>query len=263
MKSLLSFLLIAAAALLQPALLVAQPAAYSGSYGGALVWEGTVVMNGDVLIRKGGQLTIRPGTEVRVVPAEATKIDPEYLSSLTELLVRGRLDVEGTEQQPVRFVIENKPGGDEIAWAGITLDGAEPSAIRYVEISRAEIGIRCVGTAPLIEHNRLSRCRYGIVAQQGSHPKILDNRLEDGEGGIFCWRGSNPYLKGNTILNHDEEAVFVDADSRPWLDRNTLRGNAVGLAMTPRDLPFDEVEVQGNGTDVLWLATPDQGAGQP
>ncbi len=82
------------------------------------------------------------------------------------------------------------------------------------------------------------RCRYGIVAQQQSHPKILENALADGEGGIFCWNGSNPYLLDNRITGHDEEAVFVDAGSRPWLDRNTISGNAIGLALYPRDLPL-------------------------
>ena len=258
--ALLSLLLLAACQpQKQPVSAVLPPITeYAGAYGGDLVWEGTVTMADDVLILAGGSLTMRPGTEVRIVPAEGTQIDPEYFSSLTELLVRGRLNVEGTAEQPVRFTIVERPGLEEPAWAGITFDAAEPGAIRHAVIERAETGVRCVGSAPAIVNNLIRRCRYGIIAQAGSHPKILDNRIEDGEGGIFCWRGSNPYLKGNRIAGHDEEGVFVDADSRPWLDRNTVTGNAIGLAIYPRDLPYDNTEVTGNQENLRWL-----GPGQP
>lgn len=229
---------------------------------GVRTWSGVVVMTGDVLVPAGARLVIEAGTEVRVVPAEATKIDPEYLSSQTELLIRGELEVRGTAEAPVRFVIA-EPYNEEIAWSGITLDGAEPSLLRHVMIERADIGIRCVRSAPLIEQCTLQRCRYGIVAQQQSHPKILDNRIADGEGGIFCWRGSNPYLKGNVITGNDEEGVFVDADSRPWLDRNVITANAIGLALYSRDLPYDDSAVRDNVEDLRWLGRQGQDGARP
>ena len=234
------------------------PAGYSGAYAANLVWEGTVTMSSDVLILPGATLIIRAGTRVNIVPAEGTKIDPEYLSSQTELLIRGGLDIQGTKDQPVRFVIMPGIDNEEFAWAGITLDNADESHIAHAEIERADIAIRCVTSSPEILGNRITSCRYGIVAQQQSHPKILNNILSNGEGGIFCWRGSNPYLLGNQIYGHDEEAVFVDADSRPWLDRNTISQNAVGLALYPRDLPYDSTMVTGNQEDVRWLGRQGQ-----
>ena len=226
---------------------------YQGVYSGDLVWEGIVTMAGDVLILEDGSLTIRAGTQVNIVPAEGTKIDPEYLSSQTELLVRGKLDIQGTPESPVRFLIVETSETDEIAWSGITLDNAAESHIRYAELERADIAVRCVTSSPEIMGNRIVNCRYGIVAQQQSHPKILENDLLDGEGGIFCWRGSNPYLLNNRITGHDEEAVFVDESSRPRLDRNTISGNTIGLALYPRDLPFDSVSVTDNGENLRWL----------
>lgn len=234
------------------------PREYAGAYGGELVWEGEVTMRGDVLILESGRLTIRPGTTVHVVPAEGTQIDPEYFSSLTELLVRGRLEIAGTGEQPVRFVIVERPELEEIAWAGISFDRGATGAVRQAVIERAETGVRCVASSPEITGNLIRRCRYGVIAQAGSHPKILDNRIEDGEGGVFVWRGSNPYLKGNRITGLDEEGIFVDADSRPWLDRNTVSGNAIGLALSPRDLPYDDTEVKDNTENLRWL-----GGGMP
>ena len=231
----------------------ADTASYQGAYSGDLVWEGRVTMASDVLIMEGGSLTIRAGTQVNVVPAEGTKIDPEYLSSLTELLVHGKLDIQGTPEAPVRFLIVEGSETEEIAWSGITLDRASESFIRNAELERADIAIRCVKSSPEIMGNRIANCRYGIVAQQQSHPKILENILQDGEGGIFCWRGSNPYLKNNQITGHDEEAVFVDESSRPWLDRNMISDNTIGLALYPRDLPFDSVSVTDNSENIRWL----------
>lgn len=242
-----------------PALAAAGATQYAGAYGGELVWAGSVTMTDDVLILAGGSLTIRAGTQVNVIPAEGTKIDPEYLSAQTELLVRGRLDIQGTPAAPVRFVILDRPGGEAIAWAGITLDRAAPSLIRYAELTRADIAIRCVSSSPQIHGNRIVDCRYGIVAQQQSHPRITGNQLADGEGGIFCWRGSNPVLRDNRITGHDEEGVFVDSDSRPRLEVNTISGNAVGLALYPRDLPFEAAAVTGNTENVRWLGRQGQG----
>lgn len=233
---------------------------YAGAYAENLIWEGTVTMSGDVLILAEGSLTIRPGTQINVLPAEGTKIDPEYLSSQTELLVRGKLEILGTADAPVRFVLIKQNDMDEIAWSGITLDGAAQSRILFAEMERADIAIRVVASSPEIKGNRITRCRYGIVTQQQSHPKILDNLLTDGEGGIFCWKGSNPYLLGNTIKDHDEEAIFVDIDSRPWLDRNHVSGNAIGLALYPRDLPFDSVDVTDNIENVRFLGHQGEGA---
>lgn len=234
------------------------PAEYAGAYGGDLVWTGTVTMTGDVLILPGGSLTIRPGTEVRVIPAEGTQIDPEYFSSLTELLVRGRLEVEGLAEQPVRFTIVERPDLEEIAWAGITFDAGASGSVRQALLERAETAVRCVQSSPSLIGNQIRRCRYGIIVQQQSAPQILDNRISDGEGGVFCWRGSNPHLAGNHVSGHDEEGIYVDADSRPRLERNTVVGNAIGLALYPRDLPYDSNEVRDNTDDLRWL-----GPGKP
>ena len=233
---------------------------YAGAYSSDLVWSGEVTMTSDVLILKGASLSIRPGTQVNVIPAEGTKIDPEYLSSQTELLVRGKLDVQGTAEAPVSFVVKAGEGDDEFAWAGITLDRAEESRISHAMLERADIAIRCVESSPLILGNHITRSRYGIVAQQKSHPEIVGNMLSDGEGGIFCWRGSNPQIRGNTVTGHDEEALFVDALSRPGLWKNLLHDNAVGLALYPRDLAYDQVIVRNNLEDLRWLGQQGQGA---
>ena len=231
---------------------------YKESYAGDLVWQGKVTMAADVLILKGGSLTIKPGTEVTVVPAEGTKIDPEYLSSQTELLVRGFLDIQGTPTAPVRFVLASVDDSTDTAWAGITLDRAGDSRIAHAKLERADIAIRCVQSSPDIVGNRISRSRYGIVAQHQSHPVIQDNLLVDGEGGIFCWRHSHPQLINNRVLGHDEEGVFIDATSYPRMVGNRISQNAIGLALYPSDEKINDAEIQNNTENVRWLGRQGQ-----
>jgi parallel beta-helix repeat protein len=226
---------------------------YRGAYAQDLVWEGEVTMTGDVLILQGATLTVKPGTRVHVIPSESTKIDPEYLSAETELLIRGSLDIQGTQDSPVYFIPRDRDKSDSIAWAGITLDHAVSSRIAHAFLERADMAIRCVNSSPDIVGNQISSSRYGIVAQEESHPEILDNTIVDGEGGVFCWRSSNPKISGNRVLGHDEEALFVDWTSRPKLSANLISGNAIGLAIYPRDLELDLNSVTGNAENLRWL----------
>ncbi|AMV72409.1 hypothetical protein JCM30471_09260 [Desulfuromonas carbonis] len=230
------------------------PVEVSGVLTGTLHWQGEIHLVGDVLIPAGSHLTIASGTTVRVTPAEATRIDPEFLSSGTELLVRGSLEVLGTATDPVRFLADGKGDADDnYAWAGILLDQAFGSSVEGAIIEGAETGLLVIGCSPRIEGNRISGSRYGIIVQAGGAPNILDNTVENGEGGIFCWDGARPYLKGNRIRGQAEEGIYVDRWSRPWLDRNEVTSNDLGLVLGPRDLPADTTAITGNRVDRMFL----------
>ena len=184
---------------------------FSGAHSGRLVWEGTVVMRDDLLILAGGELIIRPGTQVRVVPAEGTKIDPEYLSSLTELLIRGRLDIQGTAAAPVRFVIDGDVAGGEPAWAGITLDRAAPSRIAHVDIVSAEMAIRCVASSPEIVGSRITASREGIVAQALHWLKVFGGTaLFGGFLSVVLVREIAPVLVGLILIGRSGSVILAE-----------------------------------------------------
>ncbi len=227
------------------------PVEVAGVLNGKTVLRGHVVVSGDILVPPGAALIVRPGTTLHVRGSESTKIDPEYLSPQTELLVRGTLLVDGTKSRPVTFLPESPAAGSEPAWAGIILDNAAGSAIRHARIVQPETGIQIIGGSPEIVGNRITSARYGIVIQGGA-AKILDNEITRGEGGIFCWRGAAPYLKGNSVIANDEEGIVVDRSSRPYIDRNTVSGNDIGLVI-PAGLPYDPFLVRGNREDVRIL----------
>ena len=228
-----------------------EPITISGVLNGRTVLSGSVEMTGDLLIPAGSELIIRAGTTITVVPSESTKIDPEYLSSQTELLVRGRLLVEGEPDNMVNFVPRIGEPTDEPLWAGIILDGADNSEVRHASLWKPDTGLLIIATSPRVIGNWINRARYGIVVQGGA-AKILDNVIADGEGGVFCWDGTTAYLKGNRIVDNEEEGIVVSRDSRPYLDRNRVSGNSIGL-IVPADLPYDPTRIAGNGQDIRLL----------
>lgn len=227
----------------------------AGYLSGETHLSGEVLLADDILVPRGATLVIHPGTLIVVRPSDSTKIDPEYLSAGTEILVRGTLKILGTREAPVRFTPPEGSDTAEPAWAGILLDRAEDVLISHAQIENAETGILCIGTSAHIVGASIFGARYGFVAQQGSSPALLDSTIEKGEGGVFIWRGSSPVLRGNRILGNQEEGVFIDATSRPSLEGNEISGNAVGVALYPRDLPFDPDQARGNGEDVRLLGS--------
>lgn len=228
------------------------PAEIRGVLTGETVLQGYVTLVGDVLIPKGSILTIRPGTTLFVRDSESTKIDPEYLSAQTELLVRGTLIIARDEKGgPVTFAPEKPTATAEPAWAGIILDHATKSVIQNSSINQADTGILIINASPEISGNKINRSRYGVIIQGGS-PRIVANEITGGESGIFCWNGTRAYLKNNRIIDNNEEGLFVDRESRPYFTQNRVKGNDVGLVAAVKEL-FDPSLMQGNRQDFLLL----------
>lgn len=232
-----------------------------GVLAGELILSGKVYLLDDLLVPKGSTLVLRPGTTVYVRVAQSTKIDPEYLSAATELLVRGTLRIEGTAQNPVRF-LPLSSDAKEVLWSGITLDGSADSSIRGLVIHQAEAGVQCINSSPVIENSQFIGCRYGLIAMNGSSPQIRGNQLLRGEGGLFCWRQSHPLIENNLIRDNHEEGVFVDATSRPRLLGNQIVSNDIGLALYLRDLEMRGDQLRDNKRDLVWLAPARSGERQ-
>jgi parallel beta-helix repeat protein len=244
--------LLVSACVAQSPLPPSAPREISGRISGVVELSGEVLVSGDLLVPAGSMLIVRPGTTLRVRAAEGTKIDPEYLSPATEILVRGTLRILGTAADPVRLVPE-RASPEDVVWAGILFDGGSGSVV-WSEIVAAESGILCIAAAPGLEHNILRRCRYGIIAQHGSAPAIVGNTLLDGEGGLFCWDRSSPLVRDNRITGHAEEGIVVDRSSRPLLKGNVVSGNDIGLLLGDCDLPHTAEQVRGNREEIRCLA---------
>ena len=195
---------------------------------GATVLSGDYLLVTDLLIPEGSRLEIRPGTTIQVRRAELTKIDPEFLSSMTELLVRGALVIQGTVDAPVLIAPEKTASANDPAWAGLLLDNVRSSSIRHTQISGADTGLLLIAADIDLMDSRLEKNRYGLVIQGGS-PSIERNIITAGEGGLFIWNAATPVLNGNIVSQNEEEGVYIDRSSHPKSSNNRSEHNSIGI----------------------------------
>ncbi|WP_306536066.1 right-handed parallel beta-helix repeat-containing protein [Geobacter sp.] len=188
-------------------LLLASPrGASAGVLTADTVWQGSVTVAEDLLVPEGVTLTVRAGTAVTVAAAESTKTDPEYLSPLTEITVRGTLVVEGTEKAPVLFSGEEKQGG---SWAGILLDGGT-ATIRGCRIAHADSGVSVAEGVLRLAGSTLRENRYGLVAQ-GSKARVTvaDSRITDNDYGVFILQGARVDTGTTEVVRNRKKDTYT------------------------------------------------------
>ncbi|RMG03853.1 MAG: right-handed parallel beta-helix repeat-containing protein, partial [Nitrospirae bacterium] len=166
-------------------------------------WQGQVDLKEDILIPKGVTLTIRPGTTVRVFQSESTRTDPEYISSLTEITVRGRLRVGETGKGRVRFVPEC---GGKNCWAGILVDTGSAD-IRDADLSGAETALMNIkgiirGSGLMISGNRI-----GVFSL--SDTSIRGSTIKGNEVGLYAYDSDNIRLRDTCIEESEERDLLT------------------------------------------------------
>jgi len=177
------------------------------------VWEGEVLIEENILVPRGITLTIRKNTVVNVVPADSTRTDPEYMTSMTEITVRGTLLVEGDPSGPV--VIQLNPSAAENnAWSGLIIDGGS-ARIRSCTISDAETGIWILAGSLDLRDSTLIRNRYGMVAQgEAVRVNAANTRITGNEYGLLALNGASVAQDGAAIVENSRMNVHaVPADS--------------------------------------------------
>jgi parallel beta-helix repeat protein len=170
------------------------------------VWEGEVLISEDIIIPEGITLSIKPGTIIKMSPAETAKTDPEYMSRLTEITVRGILKAEGKRGLSISFLLsgENNPGG----WAGIIIDGGT-AHLRSCKIQDAESGIYVIKGSADIKDSILRNNRYGLVAQGKETTVNIENtKVTENEYGIFSLNEAKVSNKNNVIKGNKRKDVY-------------------------------------------------------
>ncbi|MBU0486090.1 MAG: right-handed parallel beta-helix repeat-containing protein [Proteobacteria bacterium] len=172
------------------------------------VWQGRVELREDVLVPPGVTLTVLAGTEILIWPAENTKIDPEYMSHQTEILVRGVLKVNGNSTAPVSFKLGGAEEGSR--WSGIIVDGGQV-VLDHFSIRSAESGVTVINGSLSAENGLFADNRYGIVGQGDSSSVTLknchlrkndygllslDNAVIDEQLTVFEENGKKDFFKG-------------------------------------------------------------------
>jgi len=173
------------------------------------VWSGEVFLQEDILVPRGVTLTIRPGTRIKVSPAESTKTDPEYVSPLTEITVRGVLRAEGSDAAPIEF--SGEPGAAAGSWAGVLIDGGA-GFFSFCTLKDAENAIQVFAGSVDLRRSLLKGNRYGLVAQgSGSRVVMSDTNIRENDYGqtLFGVFRNTSCLPYESLLWFNEEYFVI------------------------------------------------------
>ena len=233
-----------------------KPTKKSGTIAEDETWSGNLLIEDDVTVPEGVTLTIQPGaivgfyTESKkmiqftidgTLYAEGNEQNPIRFTSLILKhnpgdwagIVFGKTSLNSIlsfniiqyhQQILVRSdslritnnIITNGSG------AGINCDSASPF-IEDNEISKNEIGIKCVGnTSAEISRNFIRANTYGIACEDGATPKITRNIISDNrQDGIISYSASSPTITSNNIIRNRGWAVYDGGR----LSDNFIQGN--------------------------------------
>jgi len=190
--------------------------------------DGVIRLTGDLLIPAGRSLWIAAGSSVSVVGNDSTKIDPEYLSKGTEILIKGHLGIAGTVAAPVRFVLDPlTPAGEN--WTGIELVSAQSARLTHVDIFSAEIGLLSVDSSPQLEHVNILGARYGLLAQGDGVVTYQAGRISGGDAGLLCFDQVVMNLSRLQVVDNQEEGIYLAPGCSATAQEVEVERNDLGL----------------------------------
>lgn len=184
------------------------------------VWQGEVLIEGKVHFRKGVNLTILPGTDIRFVPRD---LDRDGLGDST-LVVEGAFVALGTEEHPIRFRSASATPS-EADWLEIRVDFSPDVRLSWCEISHSAHTLHAHFTRGVVEDCTIRGNMDG--SRLGEANFVLRNNLiEHNSGKGVNFRNSRVELSAN-IIRHNGSGVFLFENSNRDIrvEGNNFHGN--------------------------------------
>ncbi len=216
----------------------------SGVLHGDLVWQGEVLISGDVVLEEDVKLTILPGTRIRfMAPLEnggGFTEHPHFPGN--ELIIKGQIFAVGTSSSPIFFEAID-PKAEAGFWGAINLVGSKDAVFEYCVFRQADsaihswesqvyieqsvfennlVGVRFNDSEILVEHNLLRNNHTGIRFHFGS-PVICENEFVSNNVNLFITSYPRDYhIENNSFLvPADYQVVFgEDVPEDVKLQRN-------------------------------------------
>ncbi len=197
-----------------------------------------------LVVLPGAKLTVMPGTVIWFLKLG--------------LVVKGELEINGTEAEPVRFASLGASN-----WKGVFLDQSHnANKIQHAQISNAEFGLRASDSTVSLQSCIFQNNVWGIVVEEGTAEisnslirtsgktgvaarkaqlSIKDSVITENSSGGFILEDSKVLIEQNNILNNGNWAVKVidqagkvQAAHNWWGDENPELAEIIGeLAIQP------------------------------
>jgi len=205
------------------------------------VWEGRIRITGDVFVKEGATLTIRPGTVIRFDTIEPKLednggrnmmgLDSPYFPG-AEIIVRGRILAVGTADQPIVFTSSDKaakPG----SWGAINLLGSNGNVIEFCRVYYAYNGVHNHASTAVILNNVFSQNGTALSFKKAdfNHPCwmfIEHNRIYDNLSGI-AFRNAIANIAFNDIADNQFYGIWIREGTDARIAYNDITGNGKGV----------------------------------
>jgi len=185
---------------------------------GEETWEGRVVIDRIVVVRAGGHLRLRPGTELRF---RRIDWDGDGVGD-AEITVEGRLTAVGTPEEPIllasaeteprpadwKYLMVNFSPGVHLAFARVShaFSGIQvhysPAQVESCEFTENVDGVRFSTARLRVEGCWIHHNVHGVRFEERGHPaEVVGNEIADNEVGIFAvteCRGRSTF-RGNNL----------------------------------------------------------------
>jgi nitrous oxidase accessory protein NosD len=204
---------------------------------GETTWSGRVVVDRIVIVRRGGHLTVAPGTRVLF---KRVDWDIDNVGD-AEITVEGRLTAVGREDAPILFAsAEDNPAPAD--WKYLHVNFAEGAAFDYVRVSHAFSGLQ-VHYSPATVKNSEFRHNIDGVRFSTARLSVTGSLIAQNRHGIrFEERGHPANVTGNEVSLNDVGIFAVtDCFGKSTITGNNLRDNRTGVKMgleQTTDLPL-------------------------
>ena len=163
------------------------------------------LVEGALVVLPGARLTVQPGTVI-------------WFRKLG-LVVKGELQINGTEAEPVSF---SSLGSDN--WKGIFFDKSKTvNHMQYCQISNAEFGIRASASTVNLKNCIFQDNVWGIVIEEGKteiHNSLV--RTSD-KIGIAARRAQ--ILVRNSVITENGSGGFILDKSKAQIEQNNISNN--------------------------------------
>jgi parallel beta-helix repeat protein len=210
---------------------------------------GVVTIIGDVCVPKGVTLTILPGTKVIVKKTASTKIEPLFLSSKTEILIKGSIVAKGTKEQKITFLSDQKDGGQK-DYAGIILYQNRDAFFENCIFKNAQTAVYAIRSRLRVAESEFEDCLYAISTNNATF-HLEGNNISSCDKGFYFHKNSQGIVTNSEFTGCAEDAVFIDRTSELSVYKNVFTDNLWGIStIEPKGEYIKNNEFINNQEDV-------------
>ena len=203
------------------------------------VWQGDILITGDVKVAKGAILTIMPGTTVRFAKidkfgSEKLFTDKAHHFSRAELFIEGKLYAQGTKENRIRFTsAEKSPGPGD--WGSVNFMNSIDNIIEYCTFLYGQTAVHCHSAQVIISHNIFQHNGTAIGQKnlKGEPIKcvvpMLYNEITENGGGILFGGGTTPTIAHNNISKNTFFGIYVKKGGYANIRYNNITHNGKGI----------------------------------